>query len=65
MLKKSILNFYSVLPDEPLILLQSTWDQGRNHLNNTGLQNEQIKYTTGLIYKTIIIYLFHWLCDNI
>ena len=27
---------------------------------NTGSQNEQIKYTVGLIYKTIIIYLFLW-----
>ena len=52
------------LPDNPLCVLRSTWDQGRNHLNNTGSQMEQIKYTVELIFKTIMIYLFLWLYDH-
>ena len=40
------------------VLLRSTWDQGQNHFNNTVSQNEKIKYTVGLSYKTIKIYKY-------
>ena len=58
----SIFTVYS--RTSPQFLLQSTWDQDRNHPKNTGSQNEQIKYTVRLIYKTMVMYLFHWWCDN-
>ena len=43
---------------QPFNLLRSNWDQGQNHLYNMGCNygNEQVKYTVGLIYKTIIKY---------